>query len=133
MAKKLVKYKLIKFGNGYISPPGITDGGKIWQNTGSIGEMILVGTFDVGKEALPEGIIEVVTKKDWDAKQNEHSSNVLAKFKQDAYTKHTDPLFVEALRDKEQGKLDKWNTYLDKCKKIHDLTKIPDNNVISFE
>lgn len=133
MAIKLVKYKLIKFGNGYMCPTGIVNGGNVWEHSNDINQMILVGSYDVvDGQVLPEGILEVITEEQWNNRLSEIQSAALNKFKEDSYKNITDPLFIEALRDKQNAKYEKWDIYLKKYQVIHDLTEIPENGIIVF-
>lgn len=126
MAEKLVKYKLLKFGNGWITPPEIYEGGKIWSQGSSIADMILVGKIANGtKKKLPEGVIEVIKQSDIDDNDALLSDKALKSYKKSRYEKELDPLALEAMREKLQGDDTKWNEYMKKHEEIHSLTSIP--------
>ena len=131
MAEHLVKYKLEKFGNGYITPSIIYDGGTMWDNGTSVDSMILVGkaNFDA-RTALPENIIEIITQEQWDAHNNVLSDESLIEYKCKRYQQEADPLFQEAYREKELGRSDKWNEYLQLCEEIRNMTSIPDGGLV---
>lgn len=128
MANKLVKYQLIKFGNGYMTPSDIVNGGKIWEN-GNIKKMVLVGEIDESlvqdPNNYPDGVIEVITEEQYNNHFKDLNDTSLKNFKKKKYERETDPLFIEAIREKMLGRNEKWNEYLMKCKQIYNLTKIP--------
>jgi len=129
MATEWVKYKLLEFGNGgYIMPSEIFNGGQIWTN-GSPDEMILYGQADIVSGVLPEGVIAIVTAEEIADKQSGNQSDALVEYKAQQYSKETDPLFVEAIREKLEGREEKWNDYLEKCQEIYDITEIPHEGV----
>lgn len=131
MAERLVKYKLIKFGNGYITPPEVYDGGNFWEYTNKIQDSILYGKADLDlRKSLPEGIIEVITQEQLTEQLTLLKGNNLKNYKSKLYTKYCDPLLNEALAEKLQGREEKWNIYLSKRQEIYELTEIPSEGVI---
>ena len=117
---------MLDYGNGgYIAPDCIIEGGKIWEQNSSIDDMILYGKAEIpSKNDLPEGVLEVVTKKQIEAKEQESYNEALKQHKAKLYATETDSLFIEAVREKFEGREDKWNEYITKCKTIYDKTSI---------
>lgn len=128
MPEYIVKYKLEKFGNGYITPDAVYDGGYVWSNDGGIDDMVLVGKANYKvSDGTPDGIIERITQEQWDAHKGGQADDSLKAYKAQQYEKTTDGLFQEAYREKELGRTAKWEAYLAKCKEIYDLTEVPEN------
>jgi len=50
--------------------------------------------------------------------------DALKNYKAQKYQIEADPLFQEAYREKELGRIDKWNKYLQICDEIRKLTTI---------
>ena len=126
MAEHLVKYKLEKVGNGYVTPSIIYDGGHVWENTGKVDEMVLIGKADFdARSKYPDNILEIITQEQWNQHNSIQTDQNLTEYKAEQYKKLTDHLFVEALREKELGRMDKWKEYLVKCDEIYNLTEIP--------
>ena len=123
MAEKLVKYKLIPFGKGHVAPAGVKNVG-IWSAGSKVEDMILVGSTADGSK-LADGVIEVVTAKQWDDQKAGVQSQALKDHKKKLYALKADPLFIEAYRKKEMGDLSKWKDYLKVCKSIDDLSELP--------
>lgn len=126
MAEKLVKYNLIKFGNGFITPYSVFDGGNYWEYNSNISSSIFYGKANLDlRKSLPEGIIEVISQEQLD----EHIVNLkeikLKKYKSKLYSTYCDPLLNEAIAEKLQGREDKWNKYLEKRQEIYDITEVP--------
>lgn len=131
MAERLVKYQLIKFGNGYITPPEIYDGGNYWEHNTKIQDSIFYGKADLDlRKTLPEGIIEVITEEQLNEQLSLLKSNKLKNYKNTLYAKHCDPLLNEAIAEKLQGREDKWNVYIAKRQEIYNLTEIPISEVV---
>lgn len=118
---EIVKYRLLKFGKGYIAPSAIVDGGETWSG-GSLAETVLVGKADIPESGiLPEGVIEVISQETLDAHRAGRTEENLKRRKRHLYEKHTDHLFIEALRDKLVFKdSTKWDEYVKLYKRIHD-------------
>ena len=131
MPEYIVKYKLEKTDIGYTSPEIIYDGGYVWSNEGKVEDMILVGkaNFKV-TEGTPDCVIERITKQQWDDHKNGRTDDSLKKFKAEMYERTADKLFQEAYREKELGRPDKWNRYLEICNDIYNLTEIPSEGII---
>lgn len=126
MAERLVKYKLTKFGNGFITPPEIYDGGNYWEYSVNISDSILYGKADLDlRKALPEGIIEVITQEQLDEQLTNLKTIQLKKYKAKLYSQLTDPLLNEAVAEKLQGREEKWNKYLELRQSIYDITEVP--------
>jgi len=130
MPEYIVKYKLEKFGNGYITPAIIHDGGYVWSNENKIEDMVLVGKANyLVTEGTPDGIIERITQQQWDAHKLSKAEESIKVYKAKKYAEITDPLFMEAYRERKQGRKTKWNDYLKKCKKIYTLKEIPEGDI----
>jgi len=125
MAIKWVKYKLLEFGSGFMTPNEVFEGGNVWENNSNIGDMILYGKANIENGILPEGVIEIISNQDIKNNNKNKKNNALKKYKQSMYKQQTDPIFIEALREKLEGDDTKWIIYLDKFDKIHKLTEIP--------
>ena len=126
MPEKIVKYKLEPLGNGYVAQAEIYKGGEVWTNSSDLDELILVGKINIANTApLPEYVIEVITQAQLDAHNNVLSDESLSDYKAKKYTTVTDPLFAEAIREKLEGREEKWNEYIAKSKEIYDLAEIP--------
>jgi hypothetical protein len=123
--EQIVKYKLLKFGKGYVAPSEVRDGGEIWTH-GNLGDTILVGKASISDpDSLPEGIIEVISTEQLDKHRAERKQSGLKEHKRRLYKEETDHLFIEALRDKLVHKNTvKWDLYVKKYKEIHDLEEI---------
>lgn len=129
MALKTVKYKLtfdpkVK---GFVTPPGISNGGEVFSTSSNVADMIFIGKYDIQKKSeIPSFIVEVVQDKVLKLQRASKKSSDLEKYKKDRYASECDPLFAEALRDKLTKNDDtKWKQYLDKVESIHSLTSIP--------
>ncbi len=127
MAEKFVLYKLLKFGNGHVTPPGIVDGGSIWSKGEKIDDTIFIGKIncDENTKTLPEGVIETVEQDKIDEMTKSRDATALSNYKKKMYSKHTDPMFIEAMRDKLTGDETKWKKYLEIITKIKKLKTIP--------
>ena len=126
MAEKFILYKLIKFGNAHITPPGVFDGGSIWTKAEKIDETVFIGKINSGDgDKLPEGVIEIVEKDKIDEMTTKRDEQALTNYKKRAYAKYSDPLFIEAMRDKMIGDETKWKKYLEVCSKIKNVKEIP--------
>lgn len=118
-----VKYKLLNFGNGLIKPPEIFEGGKIWQMGQSIKDSIFLGKIKYAEGMkLPDGVITIVDKGEVSNHDDEVKSLKLKQLKQKAFAEKCDPLFVQAVREKELGDDSKWKKYLIECEKIKAMT-----------
>lgn len=126
MAERIVKYKLIKFGNGFITPPEVYDGGNYWEYNSKIGDSILYGKADLDlRKSLPEGIIEVITQEQLDIQLSSIKEIQLKNYKSKLYSNIADPLFMEAIAEKMQGRDEKWNKYLSIRQQIYDTIEVP--------
>lgn len=127
MAEKYILYKLIKFGNGHITPPGVIDGGEVWEKGDKIGDTVFIGKIDLdtNSKTLPEGVLEIVEQNKIDERKTTRDAQALVNYKRKMYSKHTDPMFIEAMRDKLTGSEVKWKKYLELVAKIKDLKSIP--------
>jgi len=123
MAEKLVKYKLLPFGKGHVAPAGVKNLG-IWSASGKVEDMILVGSVADGS-TMPDGVLEVITAKQWDDQKNGIKTQALKEHKKKLYSEKADPLFIEAYRKKELGDLSKWKEYIKVCKSIDDVDDLP--------
>ena len=118
-----VKYRLIHTSNGYKTPNCIIDGGHMWSANGPLDQIILHGTAKIDdKNNLPEGIIEILDANMIQQHEEEMRIDRAKKHKRQLYEKECDPLFFEAFREMQLGNNCKWLIYLDKCKKIHEMT-----------
>ena len=129
MANKIVLYKLIPFGNGFIAPSEVVNGGTIWDENENIHEIVLCGECDAAfvkdPSNFPEGIIKVVTKTARTKQLNKGADDNLKEFKRKCFEQETDPLFTEAIRKKEMGNTIPWNNYIHLVKKIENLKSLP--------
>lgn len=134
MANKIVLYKLIPFGNGFIAPTGIKNGGVLWESNGVTADMILVGEIDESLVSdplnFPEGILEIITKTKRTRHLNEQKAKALDDFKQACFKRDTDPMFVEAMRKKEMGNTKKWNIYVNRVNIIKNITSIFNERIL---
>jgi hypothetical protein len=122
MANKIVLYKLIPFGKGFIKPAEVINGGRIWEQSNNIEDTIFVGEIELSKgEELPEGVVEIINKTKYAKHFKELSEVNLRKLKKEIYSKHIDPYFVEALRKKELGDDTKLKLLHKRAKKIKSL------------
>jgi len=137
MADKIVKYKLIPFGNGLVTPTDIKSGGEIWEQNSDVKEMILVGKIDSTLVAdpnnFPKGIVEVITQTKLTQRRNKLKAGALDSKKAELYKRDTEALLFEGIRERELGKPAKWNKYLNRCTKIKALTAIPENDFIDYQ
>jgi len=130
MATKWVKYKLVEFGNGgYVTPDAIFEGGNIWENNSKVADMVLYGKADIVGGVLPEGVIAIVTEQQILDKQSDNKDTSLRDYKSRRYGLETDPLFIEALREKLEGRRGKWKAYVKQCKTIYNITEIPEDDI----
>ena len=127
MAEKFVLYKLLKFGNGHVTPPGVFDGGSVWMKNEKIDDTVFIGKIKTGdnSKGLPEGVIETVEQNKIDEMMKKRDEQTLNNYKKKMYSKHTDPMFIEAMRDKMSGNEAKWKKYLEICSKIKELKAVP--------
>lgn len=126
MTEKLVLYKLVKFGNGHITPQNVYEGGVIWSKGAGLEDTVFVGKVKTdGKSPLPEGVLEAIEPERLEAKRKERDAETLKNYKKRMYSKHADPLFIEAMRDKTLGDSSKWDKYVELCGRIKALSEIP--------
>jgi translation initiation factor RLI1 len=131
MAKKnkIVLYKLLPFGNGFINPANIERGGTVWDpsTNKNPSELIFVGEInpDLVKQApLPEGIIKVISASEMKKHFDELKNEQLKIYKRSLYKEQTDDLFIEAMREKILGNDTLWNEYLKKVEKIKSIKQV---------
>lgn len=118
-----VNYKLLNFGNGLIKPPEIFEGGKIWQTGQSIKDTIFLGKIKyVEGMKLPDGVIAVIDKGEVANHDTELKLSKLKQLKQKLFSEKCDPLFAQAVRERELGDDSKWKKYLTECEKIKSMT-----------
>lgn len=132
MALKTVKYKLcfdpkVK---GFVTPPGITNGGEVSTMSSNVADIIFIGKYDIQKKTdIPAFIVEVMPEKTVKLQRASRRTEELQKYKKQLYASECDPLFIEAIRDKLcRNDETKWKQYLDKVEAIHSLSSIPNKN-----
>ena len=138
MANKIVLYKLIPTDGGLGMPPNIVNGGRIWEHSSNPNEIVFVGEMDsklIGKDKLPDGIVEVITKTKLNKKFTSIAEQRAKKIKKGLYEKYCDPHFIEALKDREMGDEKKWKQYQKRVKKIKSLktNDINEFTVLDFD
>lgn len=127
MAEKFVLYRLLKFGAGHVTPPGIVGGGSIWEKGEKIEDSVFFGRMKIadGARALPEGVLETIDESFIEARKAGRAAEALKNYKKRMFVKYADPKFAQALREKMEGDDTKWKQYIELCGKIKGLTAIP--------
>jgi predicted nuclease with TOPRIM domain len=128
MKTKTVLYKLQLFGNGFINPPNIINGGEIWENAYNPADTIFVGEIDseLVKKELPESIIKVISKAEYKKHFKELSAKKLNAYKKKLFEIHTDPHFIKAAREKIEGNNQSWKDYIKRVNCIKKISSLDD-------
>jgi hypothetical protein len=117
-----VRYKLLNFGNGLIKPPEVYDGGVVWNKSSSLKDTEFLGKIkrSIGS-TMPDGVLSILTADDVLHKESCDKADALKRMKQDKYKTECDPMFFQALREKELGDSTKWNDYVNRCEMIKNM------------